>query len=166
MLNKGWIDIHAHVLPGVDDGARDWEESRALLKLAYDQGIRHIIATPHYTYKQDVEKLQDLGSRLDLEAKSIAQDYGVSLGQEIMYFESLTAYLDQNKALTLAGSRYVLVDVYKRQGFSYVPEYFISEQELTDALQDQRIDAALTSNLRTLRNEWILNEMCIRDRCI
>ncbi len=46
MLNKGWIDIHAHVLPGVDDGARDWEESRALLKLAYDQGIRHIIATP------------------------------------------------------------------------------------------------------------------------
>ena len=42
MLNKGWIDIHAHVLPGVDDGARDWEESRALLKLAYDQGIRDV----------------------------------------------------------------------------------------------------------------------------
>lgn len=48
-------------------------------------------------------------------------------------------------------------DFAREHGFSYVPEYFISEQELTDALQDQRIDAALTSNLRTLRDEWILN---------
>jgi len=172
MLNKGWIDIHAHVLPGVDDGARDWEESRALLKLAYDQGIRHIIATPHYTYKQDVEKLQDLGSRLDLEAKSIAQDYGISLGQEIMYFESLTAYLDQNKALTLAGSRYVLVEFEPSDSLgriqravrqliqaSYFPviahvERYTSLNHLEDLAELVECGAYLQMNSRSLDGGW------------
>lgn len=108
--DKGWIDIHAHLLPGVDDGARDWEESISLLKMAYDQGIRHIVATPHFTYGQNVGVLQQLSIHLDVEAKAISEDYDVSLGQEIMYFENLIDYLDQGKALTLAGSRYVLIE--------------------------------------------------------
>ena len=45
----GMIDIHTHILPGIDDGARDWDESRRMLEMAYSQGIRHIVATPHYS---------------------------------------------------------------------------------------------------------------------
>ena len=45
----GVIDIHAHILPGIDDGSRDWDESRRLLEESYRQGIRYIIATPHYS---------------------------------------------------------------------------------------------------------------------
>jgi len=41
------IDIHNHILPQVDDGARDLEESLAMAKMAEKDGIRHIIATPH-----------------------------------------------------------------------------------------------------------------------
>lgn len=40
------IDIHAHILPGIDDGARNWEETGRLLEAAWAQGVRHIIATP------------------------------------------------------------------------------------------------------------------------
>ena len=42
------IDVHSHILPGIDDGAGDMEETRAMLRMAYDNGIRKIIATPHY----------------------------------------------------------------------------------------------------------------------
>lgn len=117
---NGWIDIHTHILPGVDDGAEDWEEAVALLKLSYGQGVRHIIATPHFTCSQDIGLLQQLSIYLDGEAKTIADDYGVSLGQEIMYFESLTEYLNQGKALTLAGSRYVLVEFQQSDSFSRI----------------------------------------------
>ena len=43
-----YTDIHSHILPGVDDGATDMEETLAMLKEAYEQGIRTIFATPHY----------------------------------------------------------------------------------------------------------------------
>ena len=36
------IDIHAHILPGIDDGARNWEETGRLLEAAWAQGVRHI----------------------------------------------------------------------------------------------------------------------------
>ncbi len=42
-----FIDMHCHILPGVDDGAKDMNESRKMLRIAYDEGIRCIIATPH-----------------------------------------------------------------------------------------------------------------------
>lgn len=107
---KGWIDIHAHILPGVDDGARDWNEAGRLLRLSYEQGVRHIIATPHFKIDQDMELLRRLCMELELKANAISENYHISLGQEIMYFESVLDYLDSGKALTLAGSRYVLVE--------------------------------------------------------
>ena len=42
------VDIHCHILPGVDDGSPDMETSRAMIRDAYEQGVRYIIATPHY----------------------------------------------------------------------------------------------------------------------
>jgi protein-tyrosine phosphatase len=41
------IDIHSHILPGIDDGAKDLAESVALLKLAQSDGITHMVTTPH-----------------------------------------------------------------------------------------------------------------------
>lgn len=41
------FDLHNHILPGLDDGAKTIEESLALLRMAEEQGISHILATPH-----------------------------------------------------------------------------------------------------------------------
>ena len=104
------IDIHAHILPGVDDGAGDWEEARCMLACAYRQGIRSIIATPHYSHRQDVNRIRHLTGQLNLEAKRIAPDFKIFPGQEILYFDSMVERLQEGQALTLAGSRCVLVE--------------------------------------------------------
>ena len=65
------IDVHAHILPGVDDGSSGWEESRQMLQEAYRQGIRTIIATPHYRQGQDVEQLREFTGILRQEAQKL-----------------------------------------------------------------------------------------------
>jgi protein-tyrosine phosphatase len=41
------IDIHCHLLPEVDDGPKSWEVSEAMCRMAAEDGIEHIVATPH-----------------------------------------------------------------------------------------------------------------------
>jgi len=42
-----YVDIHCHILPAVDDGARDLEESVGYARRLVDEGVRELIATPH-----------------------------------------------------------------------------------------------------------------------
>ncbi len=104
------IDIHAHILPGIDDGSTNLEESAQMLDKAFNQGIHTIIATPHFKRKQNLDQLKALINDLIKEAKKIDPDFRIFLGQELLYFDSLVDYLKEGKALTLANSRYVLVE--------------------------------------------------------
>ena len=110
-------DIHAHILPGVDDGARNWSVSEELLSMAWQQGIQSIIATPHFTPQMSPEKLQTLLEELRERARVISPDFQLSLGQEILYFEELPRYLTEGRALTLAKSRYVLIEFRPGDGY-------------------------------------------------
>ncbi|MBD8069408.1 tyrosine-protein phosphatase [Bacillus sp. PS06] len=61
------IDIHCHILPGVDDGAKDLNESLAMAKMAVEEGITSIIATPHHNSgKYETNKEQILQDVADL----------------------------------------------------------------------------------------------------
>ncbi len=107
------IDIHNHILPGVDDGARDMEQSRKMLKIAYTEGIRSIIATPHYVIgnkNKDVSYLEEIRQQVQQEALALDMDIKIYLGNELYYSEDIIEDLQKGKALTLAGTRYVLVE--------------------------------------------------------
>ena len=54
-MNK-YIDMHCHILPGVDDGAKHLKDTKEMLEIAYQEGIRAIVATPITTIV--VEKRQ------------------------------------------------------------------------------------------------------------
>lgn len=126
------IDIHAHVLPGVDHGAKDWDMSLKMLAKSAKNGVKTVIATPHYLpWKEGVTV--DVIRGLCKEAeKRLQKEYGISMdiypGHEIYYSTELVELLKTGKVLTLAGSRYVLVE--------FEPE--VSYQTLCKAARDLR----------------------------
>lgn len=107
------IDIHSHILPAVDDGAKDPEESSALLSMMYAQGITEVIATPHFS--PDSESLDGFLSRI-ASAKSTLENKvsgtvhpEIYYGCEIYYFPNM-GNVESLERVTLAGSRYLLID--------------------------------------------------------
>ena len=56
---QGYIDIHTHILPGIDDGSRNWEQTELMLRMQQEQGITDIIATPHFDMEQNYQNPED-----------------------------------------------------------------------------------------------------------
>lgn len=92
--NKKMIcDIHTHILPGIDDGASDWEMSLAMVKAAAGAKVGMIIATPHYLpWKSDnhTEQIEPLCRELMYRSKKFLDtDITILPGQEIFYHQDL-----------------------------------------------------------------------------
>jgi protein-tyrosine phosphatase len=110
---KGIVDIHCHILPGIDDGAKTMEQSINMLRQAYREGIRGIIATPHYhigrtkSDKALCEKVIDL---LREEVDRLGMNMELYLGMEIYYYSEAMEMLKENKIQTMADSRYILIE--------------------------------------------------------
>ena len=108
------IDIHTQVLPGVDDGAGDWDTCLEMLKQSAESGVEAVIATPHYIpWKSNTasDELQELCQ----EAKEkLFQKTGITMdiyaGHEIYYSVGVIDRLKEGGILTLAGSRHILVE--------------------------------------------------------
>lgn len=109
------LDIHSHILPGLDDGASSEREALHMLREARRQGISGIIATPHYSpvYKNDNPDLIRRRCR-ELEALAAAKHIKVRTypGEEILYTDRIPDMLSEGKLMTLADSRYVLIEFY------------------------------------------------------
>ena len=108
-----YTDIHSHVLPGVDDGAADITETLAMLKEAYGQGIRTIFATPHYIpgrKKKSAEELRRIHAEVCEAAKENMPDLKIFLGNEIYCKEGVLNSILEGRALTLADTKYVLLE--------------------------------------------------------
>lgn len=108
-----FTDIHCHILPGLDDGARTMEETMAVLEEAKRQGISRMIVTPHYhpgRYQVTAEQIHETLAEVQKEAAR--RQLGIRLypGQECYYYSELTEQLNAGKVLTMAGSRFVLVE--------------------------------------------------------
>ncbi len=104
------IDVHTHILPGVDDGSRNMRESVKMLLSAAEQGVTSVIATPHYSRRRELKHADELAAELEARIQKFYPDFRIYIGQETYYHEELADRLHEGKALTMAGSRYVLVE--------------------------------------------------------
>lgn len=112
-----FFDIHCHLVPGVDDGAKDMEESLAALKEEYDQNVRWVICTPHVTADLGLEEGEKIKASFEalfhnLKKTDFGNKMGLYLGCEIMYSESLVERLEAGEIWTMAGSSYILVEFF------------------------------------------------------
>ena len=105
------IDIHCHLLYGVDDGAETFEMSAAMLEDAAKQGITDIIVTPHYRREMFAFDLEEIAERYPVVHQK-AKELGINmfLGCECHVNADMLDYLREGRVLTLAQSDYVLTE--------------------------------------------------------
>lgn len=103
------IDCHCHMLPGVDDGAKDETMALAMIEKSYNDGVTHIILTPHFRKFDEGKRLKHktVFENLKLSVKQKGIPVELYLGREVYYKDNL---LEQTKNLAIDGSPYVLVE--------------------------------------------------------
>ena len=83
------VDFHSHIIPGVDDGARDMKEALDMIRLAMESGTKKIVVTPHYHVRRgfqvSYEEIKDLVNNLRKEVKDNKIDIEIVCGQEVGY---------------------------------------------------------------------------------
>jgi protein-tyrosine phosphatase len=108
------IDLHCHILPGVDDGARTLEEAVGMCRMAAADGCEAMIATPHQRrgvwWNDDRASLEALAREVQA---AVGDGFRVGLGGEIHVDPQLleeVEHLPDAGILPLAGSRYLLIE--------------------------------------------------------
>ena len=154
----GIIDTHSHILPGLDDGASDMKESICLLRQARRQGIRSVIATPHYSGRFPnicPDRIRLLCREVQEQAQAELQtEIRIWPGQEIMYSEEAVSLLDKGDLLTIADTRYVLIEFLPAAPYSYI---FRAVKEI--ALAGYRPILAHAERYQALREVGRLEEL-------
>jgi protein-tyrosine phosphatase len=107
------IDLHCHILPGLDDGARDLEDSIAMAREAHEDGIAAVCATPHIRDDHDV-RAEDIGARvreLQVQVDAAGLDVRVLPGGELAQERASGLSYEQLRLATLGGGgRWLLLE--------------------------------------------------------
>ena len=104
------IDIHTHILPEVDDGPKSWEIAETMCRIAAQDGIEHMVATPHANdrYFYDRVYLSDLLRQLQ---ERIGNKPKLSLGCDFhLSYENMQAALQAPERWCIADTRYLLIE--------------------------------------------------------
>lgn len=103
------IDMHVHILPGVDDGAKDTAQTSEMMQRAADAGIRMMIATPHVY--QPEQQMKNCGALRP--ARGIARANGIALnmGCEFNYRAILKTGMENLDAYCLSGTKCILLEL-------------------------------------------------------
>ena len=105
------VDIHSHIIPGLDDGAESLEEALVMARLAVSSGIRHMAATSHgnyydYTLEEYRESLEKLQEELAKEAIPLK----LYPGMEIFLDDDAAPLVQRKELLSLNHTDYLLVE--------------------------------------------------------
>ncbi len=124
------IDLHTHVLPGIDDGAETLAEAVELCRLAAEDGCTALVATPHRRRDEWHDRPQaELERLLDEVRAAVGERPRLLLGGEVRVDSDLARDLDlpgRGGTLPLAGSRYLLLELEPR-GFGPDPAALVAE---------------------------------------
>lgn len=123
IVENGFIDIHSHILFDVDDGAEDELTSVKMLEMAYRDGIRTVVATPHFhpvRCKSTKDKIQQNFDKLNEVVKKLHPDMRLYLGREVLYATGIEEKILLDKVFNINHTDYVLVEFSAHDSFQYI----------------------------------------------
>ena len=109
------VDFHSHLLPAVDDGSKSLEESMQMLRMESAQGVKHVVATPHFYPQYDSPELF-LKRRKEAELRlreAMSREEGLptlSVGAEVYFFHGISES-DVLSELTIDQNRCILIEM-------------------------------------------------------
>ncbi len=107
------VDIHAHTIPGVDDGSRNEQISLEIFKEEYGLGMRHQFCTPHMNDRSEMEaipRMKELLEKLKQSCKEDCPELRLYLGYELgPDFDILGAMKSEGEKLTMGDTDYILI---------------------------------------------------------
>jgi protein-tyrosine phosphatase len=107
------IDLHCHILPGIDDGPRMMEDSVALASAAFAGGTRTIVATPHVSWQWPDNDAEGIGAAARA-VNGALRDAGIAIdvlaGAEVALSRAVDLELAELRALRLGGGPWLLVE--------------------------------------------------------
>ena len=108
-------DFHSHILPGIDDGSKSLEESIAMLKMEVEQGVTHVVATPHfYAHHDSPERFLTRRERAENRLREEMEKHPglpeLSIGAEIYFFPGISDS-DILKQLTIDKKGCILLEM-------------------------------------------------------
>lgn len=128
-----FTDIHTHILPGIDDGAKDLEEAKDLLLLSHSQGIRSLWLTPHYYAQSETIDLflekREQSFRL-IKPYLDAQNFNYRLGAEVYLSSVLLNFIGLDR-LCISGTDFLLIEL-PYQGYSVEQQINMIKQLIED----------------------------------
>lgn len=114
-LHEGdYVDLHVHILPGVDDGVASWGEAIQMAHQLWAQGVRKLAVTPHnigFQVRLTKEKVLSLMGKLEERLQQENIPLELYPGIEVMLEPDLLHRLEEGTAFTLNSSRYILVEL-------------------------------------------------------
>ncbi len=112
-MNIPMIDVHTHMLPGIDDGSKDVPESLAMLESQWQQGVEIAFLTPHF-YADEQDPVTFLKHRYhawrQLESALHPQLPQLRLGAEVQYFEGICE-VEEIRHLRIVGTNLLLLEM-------------------------------------------------------
>ncbi len=108
-----WVDMHSHLLPGLDDGSPDIETSLTLIKAMANRGFKKLITTPHIMgdfYRNSPDNILPALHLLNESLKSEQINIELQAAAEYYLDELLMDALDQDKQLLTFGNQYLLFE--------------------------------------------------------
>ena len=112
-MSQNLVDLHCHILPGIDDGAKNLDVSMALLRKEVQDGVAGIVFTPHFHYERiSVEDFAAKRRAAFLQVAKAAKETGLPLAAKLgaeVYFTTALPSLDLS-ALAFAKSNYILIE--------------------------------------------------------
>jgi protein-tyrosine phosphatase len=117
------IDIHCHLLPAVDDGAKSWEVTLEMCRLAEQDGVTHIVATPHANYEYRYDRALHLTLLEELRSRAPGLEFSLGCDFHLSY-ENIQDAIAHPERYTIGGTRYLLVELSEYSTFNVAQTLF------------------------------------------
>ena len=109
------IDLHCHILPDIDDGSSCWEESVDMARMAYEDGIRAIVATPHWilgtNWQPETQLVRDMVGEMNQRIEQAGIDLKVYPGMEVGITAGMQDLISKDRIITLGEGELLLLEV-------------------------------------------------------